>query len=318
MTKQEFIDALRQGDAELDGITVQGKFQKIYCGNERIDLIALPPNRLYPSINIGTVDADLVTNDEYAAIRQRTKEIKMLADDFYQKAQRIIRGVLTDKNSFRIPEIPDDVKATFSADELQTLLNNEHPIEFIDCSHTACKAPAIFTLKLEDKTYEPYWDTYYKKPYYKPDLFLVDIIGKNLHNNYLALKLRQEWEVNHFPLFFACGKQQFEEKVKQQGIAPGEKIVSLGACSYLRKSDEADYLQLCKRHKQERQDAIAADKTGNGYIYQMFRYELSNHEYGYTGDISDTLRFLGLTEFDVSGNKALARGLKKALAHYKK
>ena len=124
--------------------------------------------------------------------------------------------------------------------------------------------------------------------------------------------------MNHFPLFFACGKQQFEEKVKQLGIAPGEKIVSLSACSYLRKSDEANYLQLCKRHKQERQDAVAADKTGSGYIYQMFRYELSNHEYGYTGDLSDTLRFLGLTESDVSENKALARGLKKALSHYKK
>ena len=318
MTIQEFVNALRQGDVTLDDLILQGKFNKMYCGNEYLDLIVLPPNRLYPSINIGTIDADLVTNDEYAIIQQRIKQIKKHADDFYQKAQRVLRGELTDKNSFRIPEIPADVRATFSEDTLQTLLNDEHPIEFVDCSHTACKAPAVFTLKLEDKIYEPHWDTYYKKPYYKPDLFLVDIIGKNLHNDYLALNLRHEWEINHFPLFFACGKQQFEEKVKQLGIKPGEKIVSLGACSYLRKEDEADYFRLCERHKQEREAAIAADKTGDGYIYQMFRYELANHEYGYTRDLSDTLHFLGLPESEVSQNKALSRGLKKALSHYKK
>jgi hypothetical protein len=65
-------------------------------------------------------------------------------------------------------------------------------------------------------------------------------------------------------------------------------------------------------HEKEMADAIAADKTGEGFIFEMFDYELGNHEYVYTCDISDTLDALGLTIEDLAKNPALRAGLKAA------
>ena len=50
------------------------------------------------------------------------------------------------------------------------------------------------------------------------------------------------------------------------------------------------------RHHRELQEAIGADPTGRGFIYEMFRTELSNHEYAYTQDVSETLDCLGITQ----------------------
>ena len=66
----------------------------------------------------------------------------------------------------------------------------------------------------------------------------------------------------------------------------------------------------------ERVEAIEADVTGEGYIYQMFAHELANHEYGYTYDLEETLDAVGLTAEQIKGNKALHHGLQKALKRY--
>ena len=49
------------------------------------------------------------------------------------------------------------------------------------------------------------------------------------------------------------------------------------------------------RHHKELQAAIDADPTGEGFIKDMFLYELENHEYSYTGTAEDALDSLGLT-----------------------
>ena len=44
----------------------------------------------------------------------------------------------------------------------------------------------------------------------------------------------------------------------------------------------------------------------------MFKYELDNHEYGYTGDAEDTIEALGLTWDEINSNENLLNGFKKA------
>ena len=67
------------------------------------------------------------------------------------------------------------------------------------------------------------------------------------------------------------------------------------------------------RHAEEMRIAIENDTTGDGFIYQMFDYELSNHEYIVSGDVSNTLDALGLTHDEVNSDKRLLHGLKKAI-----
>lgn len=58
--------------------------------------------------------------------------------------------------------------------------------------------------------------------------------------------------------------------------------------------------------------AKASDKDGTGFLYQMFLFELDNHEYGYTGEYEDALESLGLTMKDVHKSVRLTRALEKA------
>lgn len=69
------------------------------------------------------------------------------------------------------------------------------------------------------------------------------------------------------------------------------------------------------RHRKEFEDAVAADKTGDGFIYDMFDYELANHEYGYTRNPSDALAALGVSRKAIEKDPQLARGFKKACKH---
>lgn len=135
-------------------------------------------------------------------------------------------------------------------------------------------------------------------------------------NRYAELRNRQQEEFNALPLGFAFGQKQFDEMMRGWGLDPQkdvDKIYSIGAGGYVQKKD-ADLLhQTRKRHDTEMEAAIAEDKTGEGFIYEMFLYELENHEYGYTRDTEDTLDTLGYTAEDVIGDPRLKRGIEKAV-----
>ena len=66
------------------------------------------------------------------------------------------------------------------------------------------------------------------------------------------------------------------------------------------------------RHRRELLDAIEADSTGEGFIYDMFYTELANHEYSYTMDLAEGIAACGLTVEQINADPALIRGLKKA------
>ena len=80
---------------------------------------------------------------------------------------------------------------------------------------------------------------------------------------------------------------------------------------YDTKEDKSVVMSL--RLDRELQEAIAADQTGDGFIYEMFLYELDNHEYGCTRDTEDTLCALGYTADEILGNPRLKRGIEKAI-----
>lgn len=136
---------------------------------------------------------------------------------------------------------------------------------------------------------------------------------------YLELRARQQKEVNEFPLGFAFSEKQFTEMMKQFGlkVTDTDKIYSLGAGGYVKKSDAKAMDEMFTRHAEERQKAIDEDKTGTGYIYEMFTYELANHEYCITYDLTDTLEALDLTIEEVKKDKRLLKGLNKALRKYR-
>lgn len=129
------------------------------------------------------------------------------------------------------------------------------------------------------------------------------------------MRQRQQGEFNALPLGFAFSNAQFDEMMRGWGLDPEKdvgKLLRLPGGGFVQKKD-ADLLHKTgERHDAELAAAIEEDKTGEGFIYEMFLYELDNHEYGYTGDLDDTLDALGYTFEEIAANAKLFRGLEKA------
>lgn len=81
---------------------------------------------------------------------------------------------------------------------------------------------------------------------------------------------------------------------------------------YKERKDHKHFHEVLDRHNAEMEAAKAADEDGTGFLYQMFKYELDNHEYGYTGELEDTLDCLGLTWEELKASPVMLKALDKA------
>ena len=136
-------------------------------------------------------------------------------------------------------------------------------------------------------------------------------------NRYAVLRRKQEQEIHALPIGFAFGDKQFEELMRRWGFDPEkdlDKIYRLGDTGGFYKRTDAQLIRdTLHKYEEELQAAIAEDETGDGFIYEMFLYELDNHEFGYTQDPEDTLPALGYTADEVQRDPRLKRGLEKAM-----
>ncbi len=135
-------------------------------------------------------------------------------------------------------------------------------------------------------------------------------------NRYAALRERQQEEFNALPLGFAFSQKQFNSMMMEWGLDPEKDVDKIYRIpgGYVQKKDVDLLHQTMERHDAEMAAAIEGDQTGEDFIYEMFLYELDNHEYGYTMDTEDTLDALGYTAAQVLGDPRLKRGLEKAAA----
>lgn len=135
-------------------------------------------------------------------------------------------------------------------------------------------------------------------------------------NQYIEMRKRHQEEFNTLPMKAAFGEEQFKEMMHEWGLQTGkkslEKIVHIYGGVYIQKKDLHLYHEMSERHHKEMQDAIASDQTGEGFIYDMFSMELSNHEYTYTYDVSDAIVACGFTVEEINADQRLAHGLWKA------
>jgi len=136
-----------------------------------------------------------------------------------------------------------------------------------------------------------------------------------MSNIYKVLKDRHQKEFNDFPMQFAFSDKQFEEGMAKLGLSPNDTDKVYGFSNtggfYLR-TDAPRLNEILRRHVKEMQDAIATDTTGEGFILEMFDYELANHEYVISRCIDSTLDALGLELEDIKKDQRLQHGLKLA------
>ena len=131
-------------------------------------------------------------------------------------------------------------------------------------------------------------------------------------NKYTSLKSKHQKEVDAFPFGFAFNKDQFDKMMTDWGFKPTQRsnVMYLESGCFIRKSDYKAMQEMFSRHEAERKEAMKDDD----YLYQMFNYELANHEYGYTQDLTDTLEALGLTIDEINADPRMSDALKRAIA----
>ena len=137
-------------------------------------------------------------------------------------------------------------------------------------------------------------------------------------NRYEEQRFRHQNEFNAFPIMYAFSNEQFDKGMIKLGLNPDDtdKIYSIGEGGYIRKSDHKAFHEMLDRFKEEDNKAIINDINGNGFIKEMFLYELKNREYSYTRDsdtVLEVIEALGFTPEDIVKNKNLINGLDNAL-----
>ena len=138
-------------------------------------------------------------------------------------------------------------------------------------------------------------------------------------NLYKQMHDDQQERVNDFLnkyAFFAFSDEQLHEgykKLKTDPESAPDDLVVLGRTGgFVLKERKDEFLQLLEDMRREQDEAIDDPVTGPQFAYDMFLYELNNHEYSYTLDRSETLDALGLTEEEVEDNPVLKKALRKA------
>ena len=133
---------------------------------------------------------------------------------------------------------------------------------------------------------------------------------------YQELKQKHQEEFNAFPIHFAFGQEQIDAKLKELGLTHEnyqDHVTGIGAGGFILNKDKDAYIEMCCRHRKEVMECRAADKNGDGFLYDMFHSELVNHEYGYTTDPTDAIAALGLTIEEINKNPAMVTALDKAM-----
>jgi len=128
-------------------------------------------------------------------------------------------------------------------------------------------------------------------------------------NKYIKLRDKHQKEVNDFPIFFAFSKEQLQKGLDKWNITKDD-LITIGMGGFIQDKDKNKYFDLIKRHWEEDKESRKSDE----YVYQMFRYELGNHEYCITYDYTETLEALGLEFKDL--DKRMIKILLKAKEDY--
>lgn len=129
---------------------------------------------------------------------------------------------------------------------------------------------------------------------------------------YSQHKSRQESELDAMPMFFAYSRELLQEQMETKGITSVDEIISIGAGGYIKKDDLNSLVEMVKRHVNEDTEA----KKDSEFAYQMFLYELGNHEYCITYDLTDTLDACGVTEEELENDPVLSEAMTRAKKDY--
>ena len=131
-------------------------------------------------------------------------------------------------------------------------------------------------------------------------------------NKYQEMQERHQEKINNFPMKFAFSNEQFKKAMEELGLkeTDTDKIYSFGGGGFYLKTDSEKLSKIARDFNAELRKAIDEDK--DNFVFDMFDYELGNHEYVITYETEDSIEAIGLTVKEVYDNPKLLKELKRA------
>lgn len=129
-------------------------------------------------------------------------------------------------------------------------------------------------------------------------------------NKYKQLKDQLQKQYDALPIKYAFSEMQFKNILKEFETEAGGRVrlLHIDHGAYILAQDEKLIDEFLERSDRELSEAMKDDE----FLYDAFNYELANHEFCYTDDISDALDALGLTWEQIKDDKRIMRILQKA------
>lgn len=115
---------------------------------------------------------------------------------------------------------------------------------------------------------------------------------------YNQFKKRHSEEMNNFEeIFFAFSNQQFKEGMEKLGLneKDTQKVYSIGNGGIILKEKAKEFHAMINRFSNELKENLKNDD----FLLDALSYELANHEYCITYDLTDTLDCLELELKDI-------------------
>lgn len=134
---------------------------------------------------------------------------------------------------------------------------------------------------------------------------------------YEKFKNMYQTKINNLSLKFAFSDDQFKTAMSELGLTENDtdKIVSIGGGGFCTKQTAKELNDIMDKEQKELKHLLYTDDI---FAESAFYYELGNHEYCITYDISDTLDVLNLSKKEVLENDRLLKIFTKAKSRYLK
>ena len=135
-------------------------------------------------------------------------------------------------------------------------------------------------------------------------------------NIYLEFKEEQQNKINKLPIYWAFGQEQLNELMEKLNIKNDDELKEkcFGIFGGLAlKEDKQLIINTFKQNNEELKERLKNDD----FLRDALEYELANHEYIITFDITDALDVLGITHKEYQTNKRINKIVKEAIKNYK-
>ena len=187
MKKSELLALANIGKTEICGIKLEVIVRPSSVdGKDWLEIFVDPLTPLHQPLHLGEQWVEYISEQECNNFENALLHYKKSAEEFFEKAQRIVKATLTKNGEIIITDMPDSVKQDWEhfPRSLKWMLTTKHKIRFLNTRTEQgienWFALGNFTLNLDGEIFQPHWSYWLEKAYYISTNRIKNIARKSI------------------------------------------------------------------------------------------------------------------------------------------